>query len=426
MSKPKKLTPIAIDAIKPTAARQEIRDAGCAGLYLVVQPAPSGSKSWAYRYRHNGKPKKLTLGTWFAGEGECPTVALGMPLTLAGARKLAVDAASQVASGIDPAAARFNDQRAAEQRDADKIENAISDFIRLHAKRHTKEYSARQAERFLNYEVVSKWRGRAVQSVTRRDIIQLLDAIVERGSPISANRTLSHLSKFFSWCVGRDIIETSPCIGIARPSPEKARERVLTDDELKLVWFASDKVDGPFGALVKMLILTLQRRGEVAGMARRELEGDIWTIPAARAKNSVETVVPLSPEALSVLATVQERGAYVFTVTGEKPMTSFYRSTERLNTAIAALNGGKPLEHWTVHDLRRTGATGMQKLGTPMHVTEKILNHTGGSFKGIVKVYQKFDYADERRAALEAWSRHVMSLTVANQSLSKVLNFSRK
>jgi integrase len=417
------LTALSVRNAKPGAVRREIRDAGCAGLYLIVQPAPSGSLSWAYRYRHNGKPKKLTLGSVYAGDGE-PQAVIGAPLTLAGARKLAAAAAVEVSMGNDPAAAKVNEQRAATRREADKLENVVADFIRLHSQKKNKAYSAYQAEGFLRREVLSKWSGRTVQEIKRREIIELLDAIVERGSPVSANRTLSHLSKFFAWCVSRDIIEVSPCIGVHRPSKETPRDRVLTDDELRLVWLACETVDRPFGAIVRMLILTLQRRNEVAQMARKEINGNVWTLPATRAKNGVETDVPLSPEALDVLSKVEARGNYVFTMTGEKPYGSFCRGMERLNREIAKLNGGNALAHWTLHDLRRTGGTGLQKLGTPMHVTEKILNHTGGSFRGIVRVYQKHDYAMERRAALEAWARHVMALSC--DLSTTVVNFPRR
>jgi integrase len=417
----KALTAISVAKAKPGEVRREVPDG--AGLYLVIQPG--GGKSWAYRYRHNGKPKKLTLGTVYAGDDEPGTAAIGLPLTLASARRLAADCAVKVSMGTDPAAAKVNEQRAEAQRSADLIENVVADFLRLHAEKKTRAYSAYQSAGFFRREVLPKWSGRAVQSIKRREIVELLDAIVERGSPVSANRTLSHLSKFFAWCVGRDIIEVSPCIGVERPTREVARDRVLSDEELALVWRASDKVDQPFGAIVKMLILTLQRKNEVAKMARGEINGDIWTLPANRAKNYVETDVPLSAAALDVLSKVEARGGYVFTVTGEKPYGSFCRGMERLNREICKLNGGKPLDHWTPHDLRRTGGTGLQKLGTPVHITEKILNHVNGSFRGIVSVYQKHDYASERRAALEAWSRHVLSLTT-DKPESKVLNFSRK
>jgi integrase len=424
MTKPKKFTAISIEAIKPASIRQEIRDPGCAGLYLIVQP--SGAKSWAFRYRHGDKPRKLTLGSWFAGEGECPNVALGMPLSLAGARKLAVEAAAQVAAGIDPGMAKVNEQKAARQQESNAIETVVADFIRLYAEKKTKAYSAKQAAGFLRREVVSKWAGRSVQDIKRRDIIELLDGIVERGSPISANRTLSHISKFFAWCVSRDIIEVSPAIGVERPAPETAKDRVLSDDELRLVWIAAGNLGETFGAVVRTLILTLQRRGEVAGMTRKELNGNAWTIPASRAKNSVETIVPLAPETLDLISSMPDRGNYIFTLTGASPVTSFCRGMERLNKEVAKLNGGKPLEAWTLHDLRRTGATGMQKLGVQMHVTEKILNHVNGSFRGIVGVYQRHDYADERRVALERWARHVIGLTVDKSQDYKIVTFPRR
>jgi integrase len=346
-----------------------------------------------------------------------------MPLSLAGARKLAMHAASQVAMGTDPAAVRVNEQKEAKQQAANAIEAVVADFIKMHARRKTKAYSAQQAERYLNFEVVSQWRGRTVQEITRRDINALLHGIVERGSPISANRTLSHLSKMFAWCVEQGIVETSPCTNISKPSKETPRDRVLTEDELKLVWQATSEIDGPFGSLVKMLILTLQRRGEVAGMHHRELRGDLWTIPKERAKNGVETTVPLAQAALDVLAGLPQSG-FLFTIVGAAPLTSFYRSKERLDREIAKLNGGEPIPAWTLHDLRRTGATGLQKLGVRIEVVEKILNHQSGVLRGVAGVYQRFDYASDRRKALDDWARHVLSLT-SGESSQNILPFRR-
>jgi integrase len=413
MAKP--LTAISVNNAKATASRQEIPDGKCKGLYLVIQP--SGAKSWAFRYRDSlGRPKKLTLGPVYLGEGQPERVEIGQPCTLVDARALASEAARQVASRIDPAQVKH--QRRAEARqaaenklalDKETIEAVAREFIEKHAKQKTKPRSWMESERILA-DVTRRWKGRTIHEITKRDIHDLLDSIMARGTPVLANRTLAYVRKMFNWAVGRGIIESSPCAGIAKPAAEKSREHVLTDAELRLVWLAAERIGWPFGPVVQMLILTLQRRGEVAGMHRKELHGDSWIIPSERSKNKRAHLVPISTAARDLLARPAiGHGGYVFTMSGDAPVRGFNSAVVRLNAIITEMNG-KPIRHWTIHDLRRTGATGMQKLKVQVHVVEKVLNHVGGSFGGITGVYQLHDYADEKREALERWAQHVGSL----------------
>jgi integrase len=447
MAKP--LTPLAIKNAKPDVERREIRDYGCQGLYLVIQP--SGAKSWAFRYRFAGAPKKLTIGPVYigSGKGDEPEAAeIDQPNTLAGARELAIAAARQVAKGIDPANSKFRERVAARQRaenaellDRDTVEAVARLFIEKHAKAKTKSWD--QAARLIGLkpdpedpskllrsenggEVLSRWGSRTVHEIKRRDVHELLDRIVSRGAPVTANRVLAAIRKMFGWAASRDIITVSPCIGVTPPTAEISRDRILTDDELRLVWRGATAIGWPFGPMVQELILTLQRRDEVSGMARKELkpQDHNWIIPKERTKNGIEHEVPMSSAAWALLQGLPKIGkaGFVFTVTGETPVSGFSRAKDRLDAEILkitradAVQAGKrpdeaePLPHWTLHDLRRTGASGMARLGIQLPVIEKILNHTSGSFRGVAGVYQRHSFSDEKRKAMEAWASFVQSV----------------
>jgi integrase len=453
------LTPLAVKAAKPGEERREIPDAGCKGLYLVVQPA--GGKSWAFRYRFNGKPKKLTLGTVYLGADEPEEPALDRANTLAGARKLAGDAALQLAKGIDPARHKKREKRAARQRaaysellDRDTVEAVARVFIEKYAKPNTRETSWLQTARLIGLkpdpedpakmirtdaggEVLSRWGDRTVHEVTRRDVHDLLDGIVSRGAPVTANRVLAAIRKMFAWAAARDIVAVSPCVGVAPPTLETSRDRVLTDQELRLIWCGADAIGWPFGPMVQSLILTLQRRDEVADMRRSELRSKdgLWVIPKERVKNGQEHEVPLSSAVVELIERQPKIGkaGIVFTVTGNTSVSGFSRAKERLDAEILKLQKAdaialgnnpdevQPLPHWTLHDLRRTGASGMARLGINLPVIEKILNHTSGSFRGVVGVYQRHSYSDEKRRALDAWASFVQSIVSRDRPTNVVL-----
>jgi integrase len=401
-----RLTIRSVEAIKPGLARQEIRDSFLPGLYLVQQP--SGAKSWAVRYRHQGIPRKLTLGGYPA-------------LGLKDARELAAKALRTVAEGRDPGREKIL-ARAAK---ADSIDRVLEEFLERHVRRSNRPRTAQETERLLRQHVLPRWRGRMVHEITRRDVLDILDRVVDGGAPIAANRVLSAVRKFFNWCVARDILAASPCAGVKPPTAERARDRVLTDDELRLVWQAADKLGGTFGPLVKLLALTGQRRDEVAQMRWDELDlgARLWTLPPARTKNNQPHEVPLSKAALAVLKNVSHVAAspFVFTTNGgASPASGYSKNKRRLDALLPA-----DLPPWRLHDLRRTCASGMARLGINLPVIEKVLNHSSGSFAGIVAVYQKHHFSDEKRAALEAWGGFVAAL-VEGKPAGKVIRLRGK
>ena len=398
------LTTKAVEAAKPDPEkRREVADAALPGLYLVIQP--SGAKSWAVRYRFGGKPAKLTLGRW--------------PLMgLAEARAAGAEALDKVDRGHNPAVEKKATKAAkleAQLTERDRIKTLVAQFDQRHL---STLKSGRTVRRELDRHVVAVWGERDVHDITKRDVIDLLDGIADTGRAVTANRVRAYLGKFFNWCVERDILAASPALGVKAVTKETSRERVLSDDEIRWLWRACDGEGYPWGALGKVLLLTGQRLGEVAGMVEAEVEGDLWRLSSARTKNGRAHDVPLSGAVRGVLEALERpagRAGLMFTTTGRTPVSGFHKARGHLHAAmerIAAEARGEPVEipHWTFHDLRRTAATGMARLGIPVRVTEAVLNHVSGTAAGIVAVYQRHDYADEKRQALEAWGRHVEAL----------------
>ena len=394
---PKALTVRTIEAMKAGPARAEIPDGLTPGLYLVCQP--TGAKSWAVRYRAGSRPRKHTLGRYPA-------------LDLASARELARRTLVAVASGRDPAAEKIEARRAAADLAGplrDQFDAAASLFIERYAKANTKEQTWRESERLIATHVLPLWRTRRVQDIARRDVVELMDAIVDRGAPVSANRTLAVVRRLFGWLVERGVLVANPCTDVKAPTAEKSRDRVLSDDELREFLRACDQLSEPFGGLIKLLALTAQRRDEVGQMTWREvdLEKRMWTIPKERAKNGIAHDVPLSDAAVRVLSGVRRIAGsrqLIFTTTGETPVSGFSKVKKRLD---AALPSAPP---WVLHDLRRTAASGMARIGTQLPVIEKVLNHTSGSFGGVAGIYQRHHFADEKRTALDAWAAHIEAL----------------
>jgi integrase len=193
------------------------------------------------------------------------------------------------------------------------------------------------------------------------------------------------------------------------PTSERARDRVLNDDELRLVWRTAGKIGGPFGLLVQLLALTGQRRNEVAEMQWSELdfEARLWTLPRERVKTGQPHQVSLSRAAIAVLKSILRigEGRFVLTTTGKTPSNGYSKGKRRLEALLPP-----EMPAWRLHDLRRTVASGMARLGIDLPVIEKVLGHRSGSFAGIVGVYQRHDFADETRTALETWGRHIEGL----------------
>jgi len=246
------------------------------------------------------------------------------------------------------------------------------------------------------------WVGRSIHEISKRDIVELVSAIEQRGAPVAANKALKSIKTFLRWCVGRAILDQSPAEGVPLPSKEVARDRALDDDELAQVILAARQIGGPYGGIVELLALTGQRREEVARLRWEELDlaQRVWTLPKSRTKNAKAHVVHLSEQSIAVLTRADRPGPYVFSLLGTKPFQEFSRAKRRLDQ-LSGVTG------WRLHDLRRTCVSGMARLGIAPHVADKILNHQAGTISGVAAVYQRHDFLAERRAALDLWGAHV-------------------
>jgi integrase len=377
-----KLTAKTVETIKPAATRQEIPDALLPGLYLIVQP--SGARSWAVRYRYNGQPRKYTLGSYPA-------------IDLATARARGTKALRAAAENRDPAGERQ------EQR-ANSVAEVVARFLAQHGQHRYRPRTFVETERLLQQNLVARWGNQPLANITRRQLRDMLDQLVANDTPMLANRVHSVTRKLFGWAVEHEIIAVSPLAGLKAPAEEKSRDRILTDQELRAVWQAAGQL-GVYGSLVRLLILTGQRRGEISGLTWAEIDLDkrLISLPRERVKNDRAHEVPLSQQAVALIEALPRNSEqYALSLRGGL-MNGFGKLKNRLDKACGVAD-------WTLHDLRRTAATGMARLGVSLPVVEKVLNHTSGSFAGIVGIYQRHDFAGEKRRALDLWSSHIATI----------------
>jgi integrase len=394
------LTQRAVEAAKPKDKRYTLADGIAPGLNLVVQP--TGAKVYRLWTRIHGKQVPITIGD-------------ASLTTLAEARGKAKGLLAAIVNGEDPREAK----RAAVRTASETVEAVARSFIERHAKVHNRLSSWQETERLIARNILPAWGRRPITSIARRDVIELLDVVVDRGAPVAANRVLTAGRKMFNWAIDRGLLETSPFERVKAPTPETSRDRTPLDSELALILRAADLLCFPFGPFVKLLVFLGQRRAEVAGMRWSELDEGLtlWTLPRERAKNNIEHQVPIAPEVREILVGLPrfEGSDFVLTFTGTVSITGYSQCKIALDAAIAELNGGEPIPPWRIHDLRRAMASGMAKAGVQMPVVEKILNHVSGSFAGVAGVYQRHDFADEKRKALEIWARHLRSLETGDE-----------
>jgi integrase len=420
------LTDVSIKKLPRPEKRREIPDrGGTKGLHLVHQP--SGAKSWALRYRFDGRPRKLTLGAY-------PDV------PLAEARRRAEQARGEIAGRKDPAGAKRASKaavKAAREADETTVAKVATSFVERYVKRHVGPSWGDEMERLFKVEINPKLGDKPLAAVTKPDVHDLLDGIVDRGAPVVANRTLAVFRRFFNWTIERGIIATSPCDRIKAPAPEASRDRVLSDDELRLAWRAFERVNWPFGRIAQLLLLTDARLSEIAEgrWSEIDLEARTWTIAKERSKNKIAHEIPLSDPAIAILKSMPRIGgkdAFIFSRSGRSAVTGFSNGKIALDAAVleimktdAEARGENvesviPPPHWTFHDLRRTAASGMAALGIAPHVVEAVLNHKNGTIRGVAAIYNKYSYAPEKRAALDAWARKLDAI-VTGESASNVV-----
>lgn len=429
------LTDLAVKGIKPGSVRREIRDESMTGLYLVVQT--SGLKSWALRYRFGGRPRKYTIGQY-------PGITLGA------ARKFAEAAHVKIANGIDPGQEKVEVKRNAKRQrvvwKSDLFEDSFDDFYERYVKVNNKR--PEEQKQTFSKHFLPRFRGRTIHQVTKQDVIDALDEMVElEGLKGGANRAFSKLRKFFNWLIEKNRMTVSPCEGVVPPVKETKRTRKLSDEELYVFWLATEKLGYPFGPLYQLLLLTVQRMSEISDSIWNEYGPayEVFSLPESRSKNGEPQEITLPKQARSIIRNLPRQMAtrtvggvekltpskFLFTTTGVTAVSGMSRAREILDREMLKIartraeeRGEDPdqviIEHFTIHDLRRTATSGMAKLGVPPHVAEAILNHTSGIISGVAAVYNQYQYDSEKTDALQMWADH-LDLLIAKHSGKNVV-----
>jgi len=426
-----KFTDMAIRNLKPKESKYYVRAdmAGKHGLALCVYP--SGGKTWFFIYTFEEKRFSLSLGNY-------------PDRTLAEATVKFDEYWKLFSSGRNPAL--VEDEAREERRKAPTVADLADEYIKKHAKVKKKSWEA--DERALAVEVVPKWGKRKAADIRKRDVVLLLEEIVERGSPVMSNRVRALLSKMFNFGVDRDIVEANPCSGVKALAEESPRERHLCDEEIKVLWNQLDTNDELVMSeetkrALKLILVTAQRPGEVSGMHRNELEGCWWTIPVERSKNGKSHRVYLTGLALELIG--GKEGFIFESPKGDMPIDEkgLARALRRnikgqlYKTDKVKRRNGKEyvrgayrqkaspedpnrlgIDFFTPHDLRRTAATHMAESGVLEEIVDRVLNH---SRRGVTWTYNRYPYQREIQAALEAWERKLKMITTGVTKGAKVL-----
>jgi integrase len=389
-----KLTLNRIDGLKCPEGKRDVLVFDDQQRGLGVRVTAGGSKTYLAQYSFHGLKRRIPLGS-------CSAV------SLAKARDAVRAIMGDVAKGIDPAAER----KKAKVHGALTLKALLSDWQALHLSGKRPRYAAEAVRAVRN--AFSRYLDLPAADLDRATAVKTLDAMARKGSAAMAARTAAYGKAAYGWATRRGSLSSNPFLNLPVASDIR-RERVLSDDELGAVWRAAAGA-GAFNGIVRLLMLTGQRREEVAGMTWAELSGDFlaWTIPASRAKNGATHIVPLSPPAKDLLRNLPSFGELVF-----PGLRGPFNGWSKAKAAMDARSG---VTNWRLHDLRRTAATGLQRLGVRLEVTEQVLNHVSGSRAGIVGVYQRHDFASEKRAALEAWGNHVLAVVEGRAATDNVV-----
>lgn len=381
-----------------------------------------GSKVFLFQYRFAGRVRRMVLGPY----GD---------LTPAQARKRAEEVRGLYLAGRDPAGEKKAHALAAAAEMERQTAQAAADALTLGVLiTRWQDGALRDSSASYRKDAPASLRSsfaglldRPARSLTTMEIQAHLDDVALR-YPVMARRLHACGRSMFGWAEKRNLVPGNPFSDVVMEGREASRERVLTDAEIAAVWNAAGAMPYPFGPFLRLLLLTLQRRNEVAGMRWAEISPDrsTWSLPGGRVKNSKGHIVHLSAPAQQILAELQsvadpDTGAaspYVFTSNGRSPISGFSKAKKRLDEVMAAQaaeNGGKkpsalPEQDWRFHDLRRTGTTVMARLGVGHHIADKVLNHVEGAIKGVAAIYQRHDYLTERAAALDAWAAYVLKV----------------
>jgi integrase len=416
-----RLTDRSIEALKPRSARYEVWDEARKGFGIRV--TPRGVKSFVWVYHFRGKPRRLTFGTY-------------PRLSLADAGLKLAQAKRQLDLGADPGEQVVAERVAA--RHAETVAELVEEYLARYAR--LRKRSAAEDERILRKDILPRWGVEKAAEITQRHVVRLVNEIVDRGAPIQANRTLTILRRMFRFGVGQAIITSSPCDSVETPSAENQRDRVLSDDEIRTLWNALD--DAPMepnvGRILRMMLITGQRKAEVVGLHRNEIDFDrsLWTLPAARAKNGREHLIPLPHLALQLLAeanpcqdghlfpsrltglpyrgqSIDHATRYLFDPRPRKAK----RHSKSIGQPVTPLLAGK-IDRFVPHDLRRTVATRMRELGISRGDVKMVLNHVESD---VTARYDRYDGLAEKKRALHLWGARLAAIVAGKLAISNVI-----
>jgi len=382
----KRLTDLMIERFRaPDGKRVVLWDLAEAGLGVRVG---AKRRTFVLKLRHGERQEMLVLGQF-------PS------MNIADARGSARKLKALSMRGVDPADSLRSPRGEAGFSGRSTVGELVEAYIELHAKPNQRSWKD-TAGRLKNH-LVSRLGTKPISAVTRPDIVRMLDSLRRNGMAQGSNRTLAHTRRFMTWCVERGVIEHSPAAGIRPPAKERPRDRVLSEVEIANVWRACLTMRFPIGPAVQILLLTGQRREEVSCMRWDEVDrsNGIWTIPGERNKSGRPHLVPLSSSALAILDRLPASDQFIFW--GRTPA----RAINGWSVAKRRIDELCGVEDWRIHDLRRTAATGMARLGFDPHIVERVLNHATSTAGPLARVYQRHAYEDEKRQALEAWAVEV-------------------
>ena len=396
-SKRKRLTDARIRSLRKKDGRYEVWDTE-PGFGLRI--APTGRKSFVYLYRFEGKARRLTIGVY-------------QRTSLADARELVAKAVKKLEKGTDPGAEKIAARNAL--RDAESFEELSYQWVKRWAKPNRKTWQ--EAQRQLEADAIPVWGAKKAYDIKQKDVIELIEQIIDRGSPVMANRTLGLLKQVFKFGVQRGIIDASPAVAIDKPAKENRRDRVLSEDEIRAFWVGLDNstMTDDVRTALRLCLVTAQRRGEVAGMRRSEIDGDWWTIPKERSKNGKAHRVPLSPLAKKLIGKASGDD-YLFPSPRKKGPDGERVPIEprALTNAITKNRYRKvndeliwDMPRFCARDLRRTTATRMAELGVTRFDIAKVLNH---SDHAVTAVYDHYAYDAEKKKALLKWGRKLQEI----------------
>jgi integrase len=400
------------------------------GQGFAIRVYPSGEKGWYFIYTFEGRKRFMKLGTY-------PDVSLSK------AREKHGDARKKLTNGVDPLTEQEQAKEA--RRSAHTVTELVEEYIDKHAKKFKRSW--KEDERVLNKEVIPLWGKRKAVDLVKRDIVLLLEKIVDRGSPGMSNNTFQVVRKMMNFAVERDILPYSPAAGVKALAPKNNRDRTLSVAEIKTLWgsLGDSAISYYIQQALRLILVTAQRPGEAIGLHTREIDGDWWTVPAERAKNGKAHRVYLTATAKEIIqqtidhykkqqkipADVEYEGfvfpcPHIKKVKGIDPHAVAIAVHRNLAWPVIdtnkkpMLDDGKQIfenklqvDHFTPHDLRRTAATFMSEMGFMDEVIDAVLSHAK---QGIIKVYNLNKYDNEKQQALETWERKLNSIIGGKES----------